>query len=139
MSEYSAEYLRGYNDGCTDAKENLEREAAAPRPELVPAHDRAAKEGEGLKVEEGRVTDELQPTYFVKHPDGSFSIANPQPKAIIPKFSTYEVWTESLPKCVGYEGKCDGDLVGELHEPHCPMHGKEFATLRDAFNAGAGR
>lgn len=48
---------------------------------------------------------------------------------------SFDEWVATLPKCVGYDGKCDGD-VGEEHAPHCPMHGKNYATLRDAFEAG---
>ena len=48
---------------------------------------------------------------------------------------TFESWKASLPKCIGFEGGCDGDLVGEGHEDNCPMKGKKFATLEDAFHA----
>jgi len=48
----------------------------------------------------------------------------------------FEKWAHSLPKCLSDEGGCDGDLVGLEHEPNCPMLGKEFATLFDAWEAG---
>lgn len=48
----------------------------------------------------------------------------------------FEEWAASLPKCVGDPGECDGSLVGLEHEPHCPMYGKDFANLSDAFKAG---
>lgn len=48
---------------------------------------------------------------------------------------TYEEWRDSLPKCLPWD-QCDGDLVGEEHVPHCPMYGKQWATLKDAFEAG---
>src|SRR6266568_6092834 len=48
----------------------------------------------------------------------------------------FKEWTTSLPKCISDSGGCDGDLVGLEHEANCPMYGKEFATLRDAFDAG---
>lgn len=51
-------------------------------------------------------------------------------------YEGYEEWVKSLPKCLSYEGGCDGDLVGLEHERNCPMYGKKFATLRDAFEAG---
>jgi hypothetical protein len=56
-----------------------------------------------------------------------------QPSAMREKF---EKWAATLPKCLGYEGGCDGDLEGQAHEPKCPMFGKEFATHQDAFQAG---
>lgn len=48
----------------------------------------------------------------------------------------FQKWASSLPKCVGYAGSCDGDLVGLEHESHCPMFGKDFASGRDCFEAG---
>lgn len=48
----------------------------------------------------------------------------------------YREWIATLPKCVGDEGGCDGDLVGEDHSSNCPLFGKGFATLEDAFEAG---
>jgi len=49
----------------------------------------------------------------------------------------FETWKASLPKCAGYGGGCDGDLVGLEHEDNCPMKGKQVATIADAFSAGA--
>lgn len=51
-------------------------------------------------------------------------------------FDAYQRWISRLPKCLGDFGGCDGDLVGLEHEPHCPMFGKKFTTMRDAFYAG---
>lgn len=48
----------------------------------------------------------------------------------------FQKWATSLPVCIGYDGSCDGDLVGMEHEPHCPMFGKAVASSRDAFEAG---
>jgi hypothetical protein len=48
----------------------------------------------------------------------------------------YEAWIASLPKCLGDEIGCEGNLVGMPHEEACPMFGKQFATMRDAFEAG---
>jgi hypothetical protein len=48
----------------------------------------------------------------------------------------YEAWITSLPKCLGDEIGCEGNLVGMPHEEACPMFGKQFATMRDAFEAG---
>jgi len=63
----------------------------------------------------------------------SFGVA---PEPAEPSTPLYEKWAASLPKCIGYEGGCDGDLVGTEHERNCPMFDKNPATLRDAFNAG---
>lgn len=46
---------------------------------------------------------------------------------------TFEQWKDSLPKC---SDECDGDLPGEEHDTNCPMYGKKWATLRDAYEAG---
>jgi hypothetical protein len=32
--------------------------------------------------------------------------------------------TTKEPSCLGYEGGCDGDLIGEQHEPKCPCYVK---------------
>jgi hypothetical protein len=50
---------------------------------------------------------------------------------------SYETWVATLPKCIGGEQGCDGSLVGLEHEKNCLMFGKEWATMRDAYNAGA--
>ncbi len=47
----------------------------------------------------------------------------------------FKKWISSLPKCVGFDGGCDGDLEGMEHEIHCPMYGKKHTTLRDGFDA----
>lgn len=59
------------------------------------------------------------------------------------KIIAYDKWMKTVPQCIGYEGKCDGDLAGQEHSENCPMHkvensaGRSLATnLRDAFFKG---
>jgi hypothetical protein len=56
---------------------------------------------------------------------------------------TYEEWVKTVPRCIGGEAGCDGDLVAEEHDAKCPMYyvsdsaGKVWAAnYRDAFQAG---
>lgn len=45
----------------------------------------------------------------------------------------FEEWKSSLPKCVGYEGNCEGDL-GMGHVEHCPIYGQlDAAQAIDAL------
>lgn len=42
---------------------------------------------------------------------------------------------ENQSLCVGCNGRCDGDLVGAIHETHCPSFEKDIAKLRpDLYN-----
>ena len=41
---------------------------------------------------------------------------------------------DQLPGCVGYDGGCDGDLVGESHEASCPQP-ERTRRRRAAFDA----
>lgn len=49
-------------------------------------------------------------------------------------------WLASLPECIGYDGGCDGGLLGQEHLDNCPMKGhpeiSADTTWEAAFEAG---
>lgn len=75
-AQMALEALKNLTEACllADQQENLAQEIGG---ELL---DAAMNSIEALNAELAQpVEQEIKPTYFVSHPDGSFSEANPQP------------------------------------------------------------
>ena len=54
----------------------------------------------------------------------------------VKEWATKEFWPKQ-PKCLGYDGKCDGDLPDEEHIPECPMFGKQPVNMNEFAEAYA--